>query len=245
MANIYKASSVTMAEDAVPIEIGETPEPPETGHKSSAIISRGKNDLLEEAEKKAEIIILKARNEAQLIKDNTETEIKKLRAETEEGARKQGYDEGFKKGAQEAEKLKGEARETLRDMQDKREDTLRGIEPQAVELISKILGKLVGGAVKINPQIILYLIREGLSESTGTEGTKIRISPDDFNYVQEHFNEITMYSGSQDIELIKDAGLKPMDCIIETAYGNIDSSLNQQLESLQADLLYIFNNRLA
>ena len=252
MPNIYKASTVTMADIAVRIDSGEgleshntEQEVLKTSKKNGTLKSPGKkskDDLLEEAQNEAEMIILKARNEAQLIKDNTAGEMQKLRAETEELAHKQGYNDGFNKGSLEAEKLMEQARETLRDAREKRDDILREIEPQAVVLISKILGKLLVGAVKMNPQIILYLIREGLSQTAGSEAIKIHVSQQDFDFVHKHLSELAIHSPSQNIELIKDAALKSMDCIIETSYGNIDSSLDQKFESLKKDLHYMLNS---
>ena len=256
MPNIYKASYVTLADSAVQIDIGEAPETAKTwptgpAAQNTAVKNdefkppergKSKDDILEDACDEAEIIILKARNEAKFITDNAKREANEQRAEIEEKARGKGFSEGFNKGSSEAEALKHEASEILRDAHIKRDGIIREIEPQAVELIIKIIEKLVGNAVKINPRIILNLIREGFSGLVGSEGVKVRVSPEDYNYVREHFDEITEFAGSKEVELIKDAALVSMDCVIETALGNIDSSLEQQLGSLKADLLYTLNN---
>jgi flagellar assembly protein FliH len=239
--------------NAVPIYVDESPDPakiegknsitPSPANKSEWAKEPGKNreDVLNEARGEAEIIILKARNEARIISDNARKEIDGLRGEAEEEARGKGYGDGFNKGASEAEALKREAEQTLREARAERDELLSGMEPRAVGLIIKIMEKLLGAAVKINPQIILHLIREGLSCATGSESVRIRVSPDDYTVVQDHFNEIMEFAGSSDAQLVKDASLNPMDCIIETSYGNIDSGLDQQFESLKADLLYTLN----
>jgi len=256
LPNIYKASSITLAEEAVPIDIGDGFEMRETIAKThvkqnSTIKNenrslnehwKSKEDFLDEARDEAEIIILKARNEAQMIIDNAEREVERERAETLENARSQGYGDGYNKGAAEAEALKREAEEAMRDTRAEYEEMLNNLEPQAVELIIKILNKLLGGSVRFNPQVILNLIREGLYGVVGSDGVKLRVSTDDYDYVYGHLDEITEYAGANSVELIKDAALKPMDCVIETSYGNIDSSLDQQFESLKADLLYTLSS---
>jgi len=256
LPNIYKASSVTLTDNAVPIELGEllemsgaAPKIPVTlnstiKNEHGRVPGKGKNpeSFIEEARDEAELIILKARGEAQLITENAKSEMERLRVETEKNAHDQGYQEGFQKGASESETLKREAEEIVRGAQTVRDEMLRDVEPDVIELIVKILHKLLGVSVRFNPQIILKLIREGLAGVVGSEGVKLRVSPDDYGYVKEHFDKIMEYAGSNNMDLIKDAACKPMDCVIETAYGNIDSSLDQQFESLRADLLYILNN---
>jgi flagellar assembly protein FliH len=201
-----------------------------------------KDEFLDEARDEAEMIILKARNEAQIIIGNSEKEMDGIRERAEAEARAAGYKEGFERGSSEAEALRLEAERTLKEARVERDRLLSDMEPRTVNLIIKILEKLLGGAVKINPGIILHLIREGLSGAAGTEGVKIRVSPGDYEFAQTHFDAVAESAGSRDVELVKDAALKPMDCVIETAYGSIDSSLDQGFEALKADLLYTLND---
>ena len=244
MPNIYKASFVTLEDNVVSIDSGETSEPgtAASDNTNPAVNSDryvNKESIIKEARDEAEQILQKARGEALLITDNAKWEIDKLRIKTEEDARSQGHAEGLNKGMMEAEAVIRDAEKELQEAQTKRDEILKSAEPQIVELISKILEKLVGDIHKTNPEIILHLVREGLSESAGSDNVKLRLSPDDYDYVQEHFDEISKEAGSKKIELVKDAALKPMDCVIETAYGNVDSSLDQQFESLKADLLQL------
>jgi flagellar biosynthesis/type III secretory pathway protein FliH len=39
---------------------------------------------------------------------------------------------------------------------------------------------------------------------------------------------------------VKDLSLNPTDCIIETPYGNIDCSLERQMQDLIENLYYIY-----
>jgi len=243
LPNIYKASFVTLDNSVVSIDSGEPSEHATvTSDVNSAVsVERyvSKESILKEARDEAEKIIQKARGEALLITDNAKWELNKLRVKTEEDAREQGHAEGLNKGMMEAEAVIRDAEKELLDAHTKRDEVMKSAEPQIVELIAKILEKLVGNVQKANPQIIMHLVREGLSESAGSENVKLKLSPDDYDYVQEHYDEISELVGSKKIELIKDAALKPMDCVIETAYGNVDSSLDQQFESLKADLLQL------
>jgi flagellar assembly protein FliH len=234
-----------MRDNAVTVDIGDAFEAPSTPVTMNTTIRGGFGgdrrspshaEMLDNVRDEAELIILKARNEAQVIVEHAEQETEKQLADTLEKARSQGYEEGYGKGASEGESIKREAEALLDDAQSERERILRDIEPQAVELIVKILNKLMGVYVQVNPQIILKLVREGLAGIVGTEGVKLHVSPEDFDFVREHFDQIKEFAGSNSVDLARDAALGPMGCVIETAFGNIDSSLDQQFEALKGDL---------
>jgi len=195
-------------------------------------------DLLRTARAESERIIEQARGEAQSIAFAAEREMENLKNAALEDARSRGYDEGFNKGVSDWDSIKREAEQILFDTYAEREEIIKGMEPKMVGLIIKILEKLLGEYARINPQIILKLIREGLSVVVGSEGVKLRVSTQAYDLARENMDKITEYAGSNNVELIKDASLKSMDCVIETQYGNIDSSLGQQFETLKADLLH-------
>jgi len=246
LPSVYKASSVMLADNAVTIDIGDVSgvEFISSDSPGSALADDygAEVDYAKNARDEAEAILNDARAEARRITDNAARETEKLRAEALENARGQGYNEGFNKGVSDWDAVKRDAEQLLFETYAEREEIMKNMEPRMVNLISKILEKLLGNYVKINPQIILKLIHEGLSAVVGSEGVKLRVSPDDYSLVSGRFDEIKEFAGSNSVELVKDASLKPMDCVIETAYGNIDSSLDQQFESLKADLYYTLNN---
>ena len=249
MPNIYKASNVTLAGDAVQIDAGGAAYGAYNGLAASGADTADSPpgntqgieievDLTKVARAQAKAILERARNEAAAISEDAERETERLRAEALERARGQGYDEGFAKGLGDGEAMKREAERIFDEIYKEREAIVRGMEPKMVGLIIKILDKLIGEAARVNPQIIQKLIREGLSAVVGSEGAKLRVSPEDYDTVRGHWGAVTEYAGSNAVELVKDASLNRMDCVIETQYGNIDSSLEQQFEALKADLLY-------
>jgi len=249
LPSIYKASSVTVADNAVAIEIRDTANagkpvsgltPERDVYLKDVVYRKNKGYYSAEARGEADYIIRNAHSKARLITETAEKETDRLRTEVLESARAQGYDEGFNKGVSDWDKMKREAEQLLFETYAEREAIIKGMEPQMINLVIKILNKLLGD-IRINPQIILKLIHEGLSITVGSDGVKLRVSPHDYDYARGHMDNIREYAGSNSVELISDASLKPMDCVIDTAYGSIDSSLDQQFESLKADLLYTLN----
>jgi len=71
----------------------------------------------------------------------------------------------------------------------------------------------------------------------------LKVSPEDFDYVIAHKDELTEgLSDKVTVEVLRDKRLSPMDCLIETDYGNVDGSLKLRLDGLNNELKLIVNS---
>ena len=211
-------------------------------------------EIRQNAERIASDIISKAREEAAKIEKRAWEEAEEIRAqakiETEEErkivfstAETEGRDTGYNQGIEEAEAIKEEARNMLEETYKHREIAIIELEPEMVEFLSSVAQKLIGTAARINPQVILHLIREGLAMSAFTGDMSLRVSKDDYENVVAHREDLLeLVEGGAELEIIRDLSLNCGDCVIETQYGVIDSSLNMQLEDVKENLSYILRN---
>ncbi|MCL2699868.1 MAG: FliH/SctL family protein, partial [Defluviitaleaceae bacterium] len=88
------------------------------------------------------------------------------------------------------------------------------------------------------------IIRKGFSESKMSGDITIRVSDADYEATYESREEIQQYADAgAKLEILKDPSLTQGDCIIETPFGAIDCSLDQQSESLKKNLYFISENR--
>ncbi len=206
------------------------------------------DQVLHEASTEAEGMIKRAEEEAFALLQEAKNTAELNRQEIFEAAKSEGYTTGYKEGygigANEAEQIKAEAQQVLDQAVTEKRETLEGIEAEAVELIIKLTDKILQDTYKLNPQLILSLVRHGLSNSKVAGDVKIHISPDDYDMVLKSKQEIlSMTDGTVDVEIIKDFSLNASDCIVETPFGDIDSSLEQQFKNLKQNLYYILENR--
>jgi flagellar assembly protein FliH len=208
-------------------------------------VERQTDTLLEEARERADRLLTQAKSEAnQLLKDAA-TQSESLRQAAEQAAEKEGhasgYEAGYAEGRAAAEVIQEEARQEKENALSLLESQVKSqVESQAVELITRILEKLVGDAPRFHPEIILHLVKSGLRETTATGDITVRVSPADAEMVAENIAEIAPAGGTQ-IEVVSDASLARMDCLIETPIGSIDSSLEKQFALLKEDLHHILN----
>ncbi len=205
---------------------------------------RTAKSILERANSESEAIVKNAKAESVKIFENAVRDVQKHIEEL----KKQAYDEAYARGCEDAQteatRLMEESEKVLRETYEKKEETLSEIEPKMIELVVKIADKLLGDTVKFNHQVILHLIKKGLSQTTVTGNIKIHVSPDDYDLVIGNKNDILEVAGeSAEVEILRDFSLKELDCIIETQFGNIECSLDQQFLNLKENLYYILENR--
>ena len=205
-------------------------------------------EILEDAKMQAQQILTDAEIEAKNrafdieneIRQKAEEEAERIRSEAEE----QGYEAGYEEGKNQAEGIKRDAEQTLRDAILEKERILDEIEPQMVGLMSDIMGKILNDMKVVNPQIILALIKKGLAGAKMTGEIFIHISDKEYDAVMQNKAEIPeLNDPNLKIEVIKDYAMESGGCVIETEFGNIDCSIDEQLKKARECLYFILDNK--
>jgi flagellar assembly protein FliH len=211
--------------------LDENASPQELAINTIVNANKKSESIINDALKKADDIIQNAIKQA-------EQEGKKIIDEI----REQGYREGIRNAESEGSQIRAQAEQVLNDARMERKSIEESTEPDMVDLIIKITAKLLDNAVRLNPAVVLNLIKQGLSGATLTGDVMIHVSPHDYDVTANNKEAIqAMAEGSVRIEIKRDPSLNPMDCVIETPFGNIDCSLGQQFENLCHNLAYVLN----
>jgi flagellar assembly protein FliH len=248
---ILKASAVTVdPENKVLIDImpavyampeqeeKEEPEAPErlTPHETA-------QQIIMNASRKAEAILKDALDEAEGMVNEAKQQAAREAVEIIETSKEQGYQDGLKKAQSIADNIRGQAEQELADARRERKEMEASLEPDMVHLIMQIVEKLLSISAYVNPDVVVNLVKQGLAGATLTGDVFIHVSQADYETVSENKEQfMALADGSVRFEIMRDLSLNPMDCVIETPYGNIDCSLGQQYESLRNNLLYILEN---
>ena len=199
-----------------------------------------REQIISEANNEASRLLFQAKTQSAKILEDAEKEGKSVKDNVIEEARKEGYNAGVKDGKAEGDKLAQEGKKILEEAKATRHKLLDNLEPEILELVVNITDKLLHDTARFKKDTIIYLIRAGLSDMMPSDELKIRVSPDDYEAVIDDRDELLkLIEGGTKLEIIKDLSLNKSDCIIETSYGYIDSSLGQQFEALKENLYYI------
>lgn len=248
-SRVLKAQTIFIDNENKFIIETDTPEPDSgtdevyEADKKEREARKSAKSIVADAEEQAKQILSMANHEAMNqkaeIRRNADIEATQVISE----ARDQGYKEGMAAATAEGDAIKAQANKVLEAARAEQKAMQENLEPQMVELIIAITEKLLGNIKEINPAAIVNLIKQGFAESVISGEIKVNVSADDYEYVTKHKDDLLAHTdGSVNLLIIKDLSLSPMDCIIETPFGDIDCSLGQQYESLRTNLTLILSN---
>jgi len=200
-------------------------------------------NIIKAAYERAERIIEDALREAEAVMEQRRIEFEDELLNLKEETLKEAFDEGYGRGYTESRGVRAQADAVLQSAEAEKEATINNLEPELVELIAGVTHKLIANAAQMNPHMISLLIRQGLDSANAPGDVVIHVSPLDYEeavkYKDEYFSHIN--TGAR-VDILKDLSLNKSDCVIETPYGNIDCSLEQQYASLTENLFYILEN---
>ncbi len=122
--------------------------------------------------------------------------------------------------------------QVLQDLQGQIQEHVRRIERRAVELSLHIARKLVGDTVEINPEYIIQIVREALGLAGGSQVKSVRISPQDFEFIQLVGAQTNLKEHDGSWNFIPDPAVRA-GCIVETSAGQIDFQLDIAWQRIQ------------
>lgn len=229
MALIKNSNANRLMKDAVVLDLGD--------------IQRQADAVLDRARREAERILAEARTEAQQLID---------------GASEAGHEKGFQQGSE-------TGREQGR--RDGREEVIESLKPQFEQLIVNwekalerweqdreemllsaredvlafafALGqKLTHRIIERDPTVVQDQLAEALSLLIRPSAVTITINPADREHVEEVLNHLVTVCGTcEHAELRDDAGVSRGGCILRTSGGEIDATIDTQLDRIAESLL--------
>lgn len=197
------------------------------------------DEIATEAENKAKEIIHIAKVESESYIEEAYTKA----ASIVEEARKKGYNEGFQEGKMVSDKLIEEANDLKKEYFLQRENLLREVEEDVINLTVNICEKILGDFVEENKEAIISIISKGINSLNAREKMIIRVSSGDFDFVEMSKDRIlSMANQVEDIEIKADNTLEPGSCVIETSKGSVDSSLKTQFDEIKDLIQNLLNS---
>lgn len=187
-------------------------------------------------EKEAEDMIVEATNKAKDIIATAKTEAEKEKKRIRQEAETEGYQEGIRKAEKEVAAAKAEITEQLKKNELNFEKQVEELEPAFVEIVIALLKKLTGVMIEERRDLILHVIHQSMLGIENSKNFIIRISKDDYDFVNSKKEDILFDLQGATVEIIIDPILQRAQCTIETDTRILDCSLDVQLRNLIADL---------
>jgi len=189
--------------------------------------------LLEKAKQECDLLLKEAGLEAEKLLEKAELEADKQAEALFEEAWQNGYTEGMEAARVQNEAILAETAQIRQSAAEEHDSILAGMEAEILELVIDTARKAVAGELKTNRDIILQLIRDGLSCCSNKNDAVLKVSPSDFEYLNDHEDKLsTLSEGAEGLQIKKDSMLDPGDCIIETPLGSVDAGVNTKLDKI-------------
>ncbi|MDK2798585.1 MAG: flagellar assembly protein FliH [Clostridiales bacterium] len=193
-----------------------------------------RQQLVDDAHCEANKIIQHAKQMAQKILNDANQEAEQLRQLALHEGREQGYKDGLEEIRKKEETILKEAREIKMSAQGEYMMLLESAEKDIIGLVTDIVKKIIGDELNARPEAISSIVQQTLHKCRGIESIIIKVSPEDYDIVNENKNAIlrqSEYSGQAEVK--KDLSLKKGDCIVETPVGSINAKIDTQLKAIE------------
>jgi len=204
---------------------------------AEAVLKEPEFDYIKQAKEEAEQILADAKSQAEaILSDAKEQREIVLEAARNEGSER-GYEEGCARSEAESIAAQKKIEEQEAALQNDYKERLERMEPELVEVITRVFEKVFHIQFEDKTEILLALISDAIMEIEGSKEFRIRVSNVNFEFIDSHKSEIEERVGNDvSLEIVADSLLEENQCTIETDSGMFDCSLGVQLENLIKDL---------
>lgn len=188
--------------------------------------------IMEEANKKADEIIAEANDKAKDIMD-----------EAAKQGQEEGYKQGISQGQEELEQLKQQLNSQKEELENQYNDMANRFEIDFVDIFANIFEKITGILIEDKKDVILHLINQQISNVEKSNNYVIRVSKEDFDLVNNKKQMFSEFVGENStVEIVESDTLSHNKCLIETDNSVIDCSIDTQMKNLIADLKMLSKN---
>lgn len=201
------------------------------------------NSIIEDAKQMYLRIIDEANYEAQKILENAQYEKETIYKLSAEQGYNKGYDLGYSEGLGKAEAIIHQATELKQQLDERSIRIYKEAEIEIMSMVLDIARKVIGEELTQNPEFMLSLIKQALSKCAFKDKLVIRVSEQDYDYVNKNKNNIIMLTeGINNLDIYCDKALQKGSCIVETTSGEINSGINIQMNEIQKAFEYMMRN---
>tara|TARA_B100000315_G_scaffold106964_1_gene98139 strand:- start:1111 stop:1866 length:756 start_codon:yes stop_codon:yes gene_type:complete len=174
--------------------------------------------ILEASKKQSELII---------------KEAKKKVSEIEKSAYENGKQKAFEDSKQKLEPIIDMFQQKINELIEFKKELFIKSEKEVLELAVSLAQRVIHHEVRTQNDIILGVIKSATKKILGREQIFIRIHPDDMEYVLQ--NKPKLKDELKDLPQVsfkEDTSINKGGCIIDTMYGSIRATLDEEFEEL-------------
>lgn len=190
-------------------------------------------EQLQKAEDAAHEIVEQAKQQAQEIVDEAYSQVETIKQAACEEGKQIGYAEGLDEANKQLEQKWIELEADYKEKVKAYEEKLQEMEPKFGDILCELIHKLTGVLMTDEKAVLVYLIHRTMMDIEPSRHYVVRVSTEDYYYVESHKQEIILQSGADiTVEVQEDKGLQSGECILETDKQMLDCGFQTQLDNM-------------
>lgn len=201
--------------------------------------------IVDQAKREAAAILEEAKSEAaaarellQQEKDNWQTEKNTLMEEAHREGYQIGINEGQNAGYTEYAEYLEQAKSIIEASKLDYENYINSAETEILELGMKVAEKIVQTSISENKEHFLQLVKKVLKETRDQKEIQLHVNPLHYQYLLSEKDELlALFPIKPSLFIFPDEAAAENGCIIETANGRIEASVDTQLLMIKQKLL--------
>lgn len=159
-----------------------------------------------------------------------------------EEAFKKGFQDGFDQGILKAEEEIGQKRQEMQNLiqtaYDEKTKIIQQSEPFLLSLSVKVARKVMNEEFKLHQEQLVNIVKRALKQVEETEDVVMQVSPEDYTIILPFLEELKTYvKADSELKVIPLANLSQGGCMIHTASGSYDVTVDGQLLEIKKHLL--------
>ncbi len=200
----------------------------------SGIIKAEKAPDLEEIKAQAQEMLEEAQAEIDEMKAAAQSEIEAQRRWAMEEGKKEGYEDGYRKGVSEADEMKRQLMDDRRKLEAEYKQLVEELEPKFIDTITEVYSHIFGAGLADNRDILVHLVDSTLRQIESSRTFIVHVSKEDYPFVNMQKQALAegAAAGRGVVEIIEDITLGRGECMIETDGGIFDCGIDTQLTEL-------------
>lgn len=196
------------------------------------------------ANQEAEVIIEKAKSDAdQIIRNATDQAYKQAAAIADE-TRNAAKQEGLQQAQEELDQLRQQLTDEFEQMKNQQQQQyamqMEEMEAELVGTILPVVENVLHVELEQYKEVIYALVKDAMLQFDSPKNISISISPDNYDFLKENLDSLQeLVSSECSLELIKSEKLTEQQCKIETNSGIFDCGFDTQLKNLKKRILLL------
>lgn len=161
--------------------------------------------------------------------------------EEREVARKEGFQSGFAQGKkavlEEYKDLLNQANAIAQTAEDDYHKTVAQHQMTVLQLAVQVSEKIICEKIKEDPTVFMAIVKQAIEQLIDKSNVAIYLHPDDYKIVQEQKEELEQLIDDDEVlSLYIEQDLQQGDCLIKHPFGQIDASIDTQLQQVKKAL---------